>query len=65
MTTTRPQDQTAPTGGFGIDPSLGAAALRDPAASKGDSCPQAILRFHRPSSLDYSARHGIPDIIKY
>ena len=25
-----------------------------------DSRPQAILKFHRPSSLDYRARHGLP-----
>ena len=37
---------------------IGAAALRAPAASKEDSRPQAILKFHRPSSLDYKARHG-------
>ena len=48
MTTTQPR----------IDPRLGAAALRAPAASREDSRPQAILKFHRPSSLDYRARHG-------
>ena len=58
MTTTPPQDQPAPPGGFGIDLRLGAAALRAPAASREDSRPQAILKFHRPSSLDYRARHG-------
>ena len=50
MTTTPPR----------IDPRLGAAALRAPAASREDSRPQAILKFHRPSSLDYRARHGLP-----
>ena len=50
MTTTPPR----------IDPRLGAAALRAPAASKVDYRPQAILKFHRPSSLDYIARQGLP-----
>ena len=50
MTTTPPR----------IDPRLGAAALRAPAASREDSRPQAILKFHRPSSLDYRAHHGLP-----
>ena len=48
MTTTPPR----------IDPRLGAAALRAPAASMVDSRPQAILKFRPPSSLDYKARHG-------
>ena len=52
MTTTPPR----------IDPRLGAAALRAPAASKEDSRAQAILKFHLPSSLDYRARHGLPDL---
>ena len=30
------------------------------AASKVDSCPQAILKFHFPSSLDYRGYHGLP-----
>ena len=58
MTTTPPQGPTRTSEGFGIDPRLGAAALRAPAASREDSCPQAILKFYRPSSLDYRARHG-------
>ena len=33
MTTTQPQGPTCTPGGFGIDPRLGAAALRAPAAS--------------------------------
>ena len=57
----RPQDQPASPGGFGIDPRLGAATLRAPAASKEDSRPQAILKFHRPSSLDYRVRHELPN----
>ena len=36
---------------FGIDPRLGAATLR---------ALVAILKFHRPSSLDYRARYGLP-----
>ena len=51
---------TPPPGGFGIDPRLGAAALRAPAAFREDSRPQAILKVHRPSSLDYRACHGLP-----
>ena len=43
-----------------IDPGLGAAATRVPAASREDSRPQAILKLHRPSSLDYRAHHGLP-----
>ena len=41
---------------------IGAATLRAPAASKEDSRPQAILKFHRPSSLDYRALQGLPVI---
>ena len=54
------KDQPAPPGGIGIDPRLGAPALRAPEASREDSCPQAILKFHHPGSLDYRARHGLP-----
>ena len=43
MTTTPPR----------IDPRLGAAALRAPAASRENSRPQAILKFHRPSAQKY------------
>ena len=59
MTTKPPPGEPAPTGGSGIDPRLGAATLRAPAASREDSCPQAILKLHRPNSLDYRARHGL------
>ena len=58
MTTTLPPGPTRTPGGFDIDHRLGAAALRAPAASREDSCPQTILKFHHPSSLDYRARHG-------
>ena len=54
MTTTPPK----------IDLRLGAAALRAPAASRKDSRPQAILKFHNPSGLDYRARHGLSVIIE-
>ena len=54
------QDQSAPQGGFEIDTRICVAATRAPAASKVDSHPQAILKFHRPSSLDYRARHRLP-----
>ena len=42
-----------------VDSSIGEAAPRAPEASMEDSCSQAILKFHRPSSLDYRARYGL------
>ena len=54
------QDQPTPPGGFEIDSRIGAATPRVPAASNEDSRPQDILKLHRPSSLDYRARHGPP-----
>ena len=60
MTTTLSQDQPAPPGGFGIDPRLGAATLNVQAASREDSLPHIILKFHRLSSLDNRARQGLP-----
>ena len=45
-------------------PRLGVAALRAPAASKEDYRSQAILKLHRPSSLDYRVRHKLPVCIK-
>ena len=39
---------------------IDAAATKEPAASRVDSCPQAIFKFHHPSSLDYRARHVLP-----
>ena len=59
MTTTPPPGPTRTPRGFGIDPRLGAAALRVPAASREDSHTQAFLKFHHTSSLDYKARHGL------
>ena len=47
MTTTPPR----------IDPRLGAAALRAPAASREDSRPQAILKFQPRNSFDYRVRY--------
>ena len=39
-----------------------AATIGAPAILLEDFCPQAILKFHMPSSLDYSAHHGRPVI---
>ena len=47
MTTTPPR----------INPRLGAAALRAPAASREDSRPQAILKFQPGNSFDYRVRY--------
>ena len=58
-----PQDQPALPGGFGIDPRLGAATLRAPAASKEDYRSQAILKLHCPSGLDYRVRHELQNLI--
>ena len=60
MTTTPPIGPTRTPRGIGIDPRLGAVSLRAPPVSREDSRPQAILKFHCPSSLDYRARHGPP-----
>ena len=53
MITTPPPGPSCKHRGFGIDPRLGAVARRAPAASMEDSCSQAILKLHRPSSLDH------------
>ena len=53
MTTTLPPGTTRTPGRFGIDPRLGAAALRAPAASKKDYRPQAILKFQPRNSFHY------------
>ena len=47
MTTTPPR----------IDPRLGAAALRAPAASREDSRPQAILKLQPRNSFNYRVRY--------
>ena len=44
-------------GGVGIDPRLGVAAPWAPGASKKDSCPQAIFKFHPRNSFDYRLRY--------
>ena len=51
---------TYPMGAGGeIDLRLDVVTTRVTAASRVDSLPQAILRFHDSSSLDYRARHGL------
>ena len=60
MTTTPPPGPARTPRGFEIDPRLGKAALRALAASREDSCPQAILKFQRMSSLGYRARNRLP-----
>ena len=40
-------------GGVGIDSRIGAAAKRAPAASRENSCLQAILKFQPRNSFDY------------
>ena len=57
MTTTSPPGPTRTPRGVGIDPRLGAAALRAPAASKEDSRPQAILKFQPHNYFDYRVRY--------
>ena len=52
MNTTLPPGPIRTPGGFGIDPRLGAAALRAPAASKEDSRPHAILKFQPRNCFD-------------
>ena len=59
------QDQPAPPEGFEIDSRIGAAAPRAPVASMEDSRPQAILKFHCLSSLDYRVRHELPVEVYY
>ena len=54
------QDQPAHPGGFEIDSGIGATAPRAPEASMEDFRPQAILKFHRLSSLDYRVCHELP-----
>ena len=52
-----PHDQSLPPGRCRIDPGLGAATTRVPAASREDSCPQAILKFQPSNSFDYRVRY--------
>ena len=60
MTTTCNPGPTCTPRRFEIYPRIGEITTRAPAASREDSCSQAILKFHHPSSLDYRARHGLP-----
>ena len=46
--------------GIEIDSRIGAAATKAPAASREDSHPQAILKFHHPNSLDYKVCRELP-----
>ena len=55
-----PHDHPAHPGWYRIDPGLDAAATRVPSASREDSRPQAILKFHRPISFDNRACDGLP-----
>ena len=58
MTTTLPQGLIHIPGGFGINPGLGAAALRASAASREDYRSQAILlRFQPRNSFHYRVRY--------
>ena len=50
-------NHTASPEGFGIDPRIGAAALRAPAASMVDSHPQAILKLRPRNGFDYRVRY--------
>ena len=52
MTTTLPPGPARSSGGFGIDPRLGAAALRAPSAFREDSRSQAILKFYSSLTLE-------------
>ena len=54
------KDQPALPEGIEIDSRIGVSASRAKASSKEDSRPQAILKFHRPSNMDYIALHGLP-----
>ena len=64
MTTAPNPGPTRASWGLSIDSRIGAATTRAPAASKVDSHPQAILKFHHSISLDYRAHHGLPVISK-
>ena len=60
MTTTLPHNQFACQEVIGIDPGLSAVTKMATAASKVQSSPQTIFKFHPPSSLDYRACNGLP-----
>ena len=60
MTTTPNPGPTHIPRGFEINPRKGAAATRASAVSREDSLSQAILKFQRPSSLDYRVKPWTP-----
>ena len=64
MTTIPNPGPTRTPRGVEIDSRIGEAATRASAASKEDSHPQAILKFHCPSSLDYRAHQGLGNIYR-
>ena len=57
MTTTPNPGPTRAPEGFGIDPRIGAAATKTPAASREDYRPQAILKLQPRYSFDYRVRY--------
>ena len=59
-----PQGHASPHKGSDIDQGISADTTGAPAILLEDSRPQAILKFHRPSSLDYRAHHGLPVLQK-
>ena len=64
MTTTPPPGPTRTPEGFGIDPRIGAAALRAPAAYREDFRPHAILKLQPRNSHDYRVRYK-PQLASY
>ena len=55
-----PQGHASPHKGSDIDQGISADTTGAPAILLEDSRPQAILKFHRPRSLDYRVRHELP-----
>ena len=55
-----PQGQASAYKGSSIDHGLSADAIEASAVLQEDFRPQAILKFHRPRSLDYRVRHELP-----
>ena len=54
-----PQGQASAYKGSSIDHGLSTDAIETSAVLQEGSRPQAILKFHRPSSFDYRAHHGL------
>ena len=54
------KDQPAPQKGIRIDRGLIEVSTMASKASREDSCPKSILKFHCSSSLDYRACQEIP-----